>query len=275
MEKSFYDQAVEDDFLSKWQPNIASGNYFLGADGHIYSTEECQSVIKASSVRPWVYVNNPPKSYHCTWYHDIAKTFKFIPTHCLNCWKVVVRPRTLVELILLLKVQEEMAQENKDCWCKCGTELRPYVRGNYGGYFYTRSMKVGLKRYREVRERVDKTISPECPVILKRYCSEFEMDFGPSIAYKQHEFAARIEEQIEEYCVMKNFDYPQSKLAKIKIYTEWVKFAYGIDDPSVDACTGGNPIVPPVCTYHNIEVKNAEGNEGRESIQGVFEDGKV
>jgi len=85
---------------------------------------------------PWIYTNPHPHLF-CMYYQQIFNAYGFIPKKCLDCYKVVVMPRTFHELMQLLYVQELLIEENKKCWCKCGIEIRDTVSRNYGGYFYT------------------------------------------------------------------------------------------------------------------------------------------
>lgn len=113
---------------------------------------------------PWIYVK-PAGDARCDIFHRIFfNVLNMIPSRCRICWKVVVRPQTLKELFELYEIQREMGVP-----CKCGTEHRLTTKGLYGGYFYCTSKEEGLARYSEVREIVDKRLSPEAGVILKRY----------------------------------------------------------------------------------------------------------
>lgn len=123
---------------------------------------------------PWLYtVPEPRACFRC---HTILfDTLSMMPVRCLQCWKVVVSPRTLTELFALARLQDEMGHSSK-----CGMEPRNYVNRLYGGYFYNDSLPEGLDCWEKVREAVTDTISPDVPVILKRGCTEFERKCGPS-----------------------------------------------------------------------------------------------
>jgi hypothetical protein len=130
---------------------------------------------------PWVYTRSDPRLNCTLWTEVHFKALDIFPEPCLNCWKVVVRPRTFKELIMLLEIQKEHTTR----FCKCGIELRDYVHGNYGGYFYNHGMTEGLDCLDDVRGLVAEHISPDVPVVLKRYCTEFELKFGPSNEVEQ------------------------------------------------------------------------------------------
>lgn len=247
---SFYTDIKEQDLLTEWQSEIDSGKYTINPEDHkIWNKQELYKNYSLDANKPWIYVNNPIDLY-CEWRHDTVKLLKFIPSHCLNCWKVVVKPRAVTELFKLYTLQCNMSAADPECYCKCGSEERNYVFGNYSGFFYTRSLEAGLERYSQVREAVDKEINSDVDVILKRYCTEFELAFGPSHAYKQPDDAARWEQLIDEMCVMVPFTYTQSDRMKMKVMRRWIKHAWSVGDATLYKLTDGKPIVMPCVTYH-------------------------
>jgi len=141
---------------------LESGQMIYKTDG----TLELQ--MRNSHNNPWYYVRGDGDRL-CVVYHQIiSKIIQGVPIHCQNCWKVVVRPRTLKELFLLAEVQESCEHT-----CKCGTEPRNYVHGNYGGYFYFRSRNEGEEGFEDIKKMVSEKISPDVPIIFKRGCTEF------------------------------------------------------------------------------------------------------
>ena len=258
---SFHTDIVNSDIVSMFQSGIEAGKYCVCArDGCIWNKQELQGLDLAGIDFPWIFVNNPP-DYFCQWQHDIANLFGFIPTHCLNCWKVVVRPQNLQQLFQLLKLMEEMVAEDPTCMCKCGTEPRPTVNGNYGGYFYNRSKEQMQEKYKRVKKLVHRRIHPSIDVIPKRYCSEFEAKFGPSDKYEQAIHAQLWEPQIEEYCKMQKFPYQQPEIIKRKVIREWIKRAWDIGDPTVYEYTDGRPLTRPVVRYEPEEESRGESQE--------------
>jgi len=210
---------------------------------------------------PWIYVRGMAEA-QCIFYQDCAEHLNFVPTYCLNCWKTVVAPSTLVDLLRLFALQKELAEGDPTCTCKCGYEERPYVPRLYGGYFYSRTQEDGLKRTKQVRAAVDQAIGPHVPVILKRYCTEFERKFGPTDQYKQGPDAKIWEEIINEYVDLPPRDYadgflPQSELTRKHVLNKWLDFAIKYDYNSILAINNGKPIFRPLVTYHE-EVRKGE-----------------
>lgn len=249
---SIYKNICGRDLITMFYDRLQDETYIINADtGKIHNKRELNNDVEMAVDCPWMYTNNP-KGMHCNWWRDIAPLFNFIPSHCLTCYKIVVRPTTVVGLYGLFKMQQKMATDNPDCGCKCGIEKRDYVRGNYGGYFYTRSLQAGLDRYKEVRQMVDSYIGPDTVVILKRACTEFELRFGPSDKWEETDNSIQWEKIIAEGCVMKEWKYKQGDLHRMKVVREWIKRAWSIDDPTVYELTDGEPLAPSCVTYHDM-----------------------
>jgi hypothetical protein len=137
--------------------------------------------------------------------------------------------------------------------CKCGIELRTYVPGLYGGYFYTNSREEGLKRLKQVRELVIMQISPKVPVVLKRYCTEYERDLGDSAKYVMPEHAKDVEKFYMAH-IAESEAYKQPKLAKLEVYQGWMDFGwkFGTDEDRKeieDTYNNGKPLYPKPRTY--------------------------
>lgn len=204
---------------------------------------------------PWIYVRGI-KDACCTFYQDCAKNLGFVHSYCMNCWKTVVAPSNLVELLKLFELQKELAKDDETCACKCGIEIRDYVPRHYGGYFYSRSLELGRERAKQVREVVDKKIGPHVPVILKRYCTEFEREFGPTDTYKRPAFAKAWEEIFDAFVelpVRANEEagfLPQSAIIQKHVLNKWCQWATKHDYKTACALNNGKPILKPLVTYH-------------------------
>lgn len=222
---------------------------------------------------PWFYVR-PDDSKDCGFWHNIIfDIYEMFPVGCLDCWKVVVRPRTLTELFKLLVYQKDVY----DSYCKCGIELRKYVHGNYGGYFYNNSLEEGLQCYERVRTGINQYISPDVPVILKRACTEYEMKFGDSSKWEDivengiyEKDGVRLTTRSGENLldrtqrVKNNVDIIekskevtegcssiQPQMVQISVMRSWMEHAYAIGDPTAFDHNDGKPFYGPPTTYHN------------------------
>lgn len=207
-------------------------------------TAEMSEIVEG----PWIYVNNNPKQQCNKWRSIQFKCFKMIPKECMDCYKVVVRPRTVVELFKLLDLQQDLP---KDIHCKCGIEIRPYVAALYGGYFYTFSKKAGRARYKEVRKLVDEQISPDVKVFLKRACTEYEMKYGDSSKWelnpREREISAWIDKNFDE----KLLSGAAEQWGELKIDTaeRWIEYAATNADKTYLELTDGEPMYDPPVIY--------------------------
>lgn len=198
---------------------------------------------------PWVVVKID-SSRKCHFFQEMCfQSYGFIHSRCHRCYKVVVKPRTLKQLMELLRIQEKM-----DVYSKCGVEVRPFVFGLYGGYFYTDSIEEGQERYRQVRKLVDENLSDKVPVILKRGCTEYEMQAGRSDMWiSPDEKQLMMEKKIDELYVTDNHDMPQPDFLKAKAILGWIEFAFEHGDETYKHFTDGQLIGFQPITYHNKE----------------------
>lgn len=174
----------------------------------------------------------------------------FVPIRCMNCWKVVAKPRTLKELYLILDIQKEM-----DMYSKCGIEERLYTAGHYGAYWYSTTKEAGLECYKEVRDRVN-IISPYIPVILKRGCTEYEFGMnGPSDKWKMFDGQVKFEEYIKSKIELMVANEGQSLFLKKMVMENWNAFAHSRGDLSYTEFNEGQLLYPQYVTYHK-EVEN-------------------
>lgn len=175
---------------------------------------------------------------------------QWVPSGCLDCFKVVVRPPTLKALFALVGVQKRLGRD-----CKCGIEKRAHVFGLYGGYFYNRGMQEGLDCYKEVRAAVDADpeLGPGVKVILKRGCTEIEHEVGPSDKWALHENQVEIEQLIYRAFNTDHVMRHQSKRGVRFVHGRWIRFAYQWGDETVlDYIDPEKPLYPPYVTYHHL-----------------------
>lgn len=232
----------------------------LMRQGYILRMEDSKFVPKMASVgwdAPWIYVQSDPCA-RCDVYHRVFfNVLGHIHTYCRSCWKVVVRPQNLIQLFDLYEFEKELCVP-----CKCGMELRDTVEGLYGGYFYTRSKEQGLERYKQVRALVDEHLGKDVPVILKRYCTEFELggqgeingkgpsDKTPDTTPEEKE----MEHYIESHFPKIGLNNPQPKHLVASVMKRWIHYAFEHGDMTYKEFTDGKKLTKDYVTYHNEEI---------------------
>ena len=236
------------DVIKKIQPMLEEKGYMVRSEDY----KIVPRLVGIGANAPWAYIQTYPPS-RCEIYQKVFfQCMNHIHSHCRECWKVVVRPKTLEQLFKLYEQQKQMGVP-----CKCGLELRPTVCGNYGGYFYTRSKEEGLERYKEVRAMVDEHLGKDVVVLLKRYCTEYEIgpgSFGdssktPDITKEEKQ----MEEYIESHVPPAGYSNTQSKHIVANVLRRWIEHAYSVGDETYKLFTGGSPLYPPYTTYHKEE----------------------
>ncbi len=183
---------------------------------------------------------------------------KYVPSGCMECFKVVVRPQTLKALFALVELMKRLGRS-----CKAGTESRPYVFGLYGGYFYNRGLDEGLERYAEVRNAVDDDpeLGPDVKIILKRACTEMEMEVGPSDKWELSPEQIEIERLVYSNLNCDLVRRKQSNAGVDYVHGRWIEFAYQWGDETVlEYLDPERPMYKPIVTYHHLAEEKSHDN---------------
>lgn len=237
------------DLVTKLKPLLEKQGYILSPEDGKFVPRQVATAWEV----PWVYVQADPNA-RCDIYHRVFyNVLDHIHSFCRQCWKVVVRPQNLIQLFDLYEIQREMAVPSK-----CGLEFRKTVPGLYGGYFYTRSREQGEARYKEVRRLVDERLGTDVPVILKRYCTEFECG-GEAVSGKgpsdeTPEGVTPEEREMEEY-IETHFprvasSTPMPKHLKAYVMRKWIHHAAEHGDQTYLFFTNGEKLFPSYVTYN-------------------------
>jgi hypothetical protein len=216
------------------------------------------SDLKVAHDSPWCHTNNSYQISCYFWktitFHEIVEKFlpphaRFVPIGCQDCYKVVVKPKTLKQLFAL-----ELLQKKMDHPSKCGIELRPEVFGNYGGYFYNRGIANGLICYQRVRHQVsnDPDLGPDVNVILKRACTEMEFACGPSDKWEITQAQIDFEMRLSQFFVNDVPVLTQTHDLKDSIRQRWIEHAYSVGDETCLEFNGGKPLYPDYVTYQHL-----------------------
>jgi hypothetical protein len=258
---SYYEHLLAHDIVEHLRPLWERSGFKLReSDGKFVGNP--QSAIEG----PWRYVKHKHGTDCYTWHHVLFDIFSkgnvigypFVPSKCHQCFKVVVRPKTLKQLFLLEKLEMAMGVP-----CKCGIEVRDSVGPNpgdspgiglYGGYFYCTGLQEGIERYKQVRKAVNEYegLGWEVPVILKRACTEFELLCGDSTKWTITPEQLVIEDMVDRYLVKDDVTRYQSDHVIKHIHKKWIEYAYKCGDPTYAEFTDGKPLYKPPVTYHHL-----------------------
>ena len=269
--KILYLEADKRDFIERFLSQ--SQGYYLRRTDCKISTKQ-----RMTPNPPWIYVKHLP-TINCTFWHrilfDVILKKQKVPIKCQDCWKVVFEPLTLEELMVTYLVQLEMNVPSK-----CGTEIERANTGKlYGAYWYTRSIEEGLERYEQVLKELESgklyeanllgsvpisgRIGPNVKdrLILKRACTEYEQNCGPSDQWSFDEEQEELERLATECFDQDVIDFKQPDLLLAHVIKYWIHQAYKIKDPTYKKFTNGNDLFAPIVTYHHLLEEKKNGKE--------------
>ncbi len=207
----------------------------------------------------------------CQRHMTVFNQFNVIPEFCFDCYKVLITPRTVMELFKLLMIFDGLVLPSNNTR-KCMVEGRADCAGTYKGFIYCRSIKEGKEVRNILRERVTVDISSDVPVTVKRGCSEYArthpryaqikpgtaiMPFPPS--WKVHEDFVD-----KNYALMHNADssnvsteinaaYPPSEIFALHY---WLQYAATIGDISYLKIAGR--VLPPLPQLKRPQINTAQ-----------------
>jgi hypothetical protein len=232
-----YMELTKKDVISRMRHLVDSGAYWLRDDGKL----DRQKRLRPAG--PWIFVKHAANRRCYLWHQVYFDVFGIIPSYCMECWKVVIRPKTVRQLLDLYHTLREL-----DIPSKCGIEQRMTVFGHYGGYCYNDSKEQGLECLDKVRQAVAENVGVDVPVFLKRACTEFELARGPSDEWKMSREDLDVQSLLDDVIVQDVVMHTQPEHLRAHIMREWLHFAYANADESVKEICGG-PLFPAYVTY--------------------------
>ena len=181
---------------------------------------------------------------NCKRHISIFNTYDVIPEFCFGCYKVQTEPRSIIELIKLFLIFDELELHARNTR-KCMVELRPEIPGFYKGLIYCS----GLKQANQVAESLDmlvkQRIGPGLSSTVKRGCSEYPIAFpdykeinnsGPQLMNYNEAWKAIEEEHDINHPMNPKEDIRPSlsglRLSDVLIMRKWIDYANGIGDSS-------------------------------------------
>jgi hypothetical protein len=193
----------------------------------------------------------------------------------MSCWKTVVTPKDFNELMTWYKIQNHGELSEKGIPCKCGIELRDYTPKFYGAYHYASSLEEGREQLAICQELAKKYLSEETAedVILKRACTEFELEKGPSNAWFLTEQEERMIDMIDTYVAFPQINKPQHKgVGHPHVQVKWILWAHMNADFTYLPYNGNTPLFPGYVKYnegdidsikHDIALLTAKAKHGQ------------
>ena len=205
---------------------------------------------------PWIYAH---VDFDCTvWnriFHEVVSNKTQVHSHCHDCIKIVAKPKTLRDLVKIEMIQEDMLFPSK-----CGIDRRENTQDIYGAFWYNRGFDEARMRYKLIRERLDKEGLKKVKLIIKKACTEFENELGPTDKWKRPS-----KEQLQEE---KDLDavlnyHPTSpslipEIVKDRTHHIWIHWAFQHGDNTYLEFTNGVKIHEPLVTYPPVEEEDGQ-----------------
>lgn len=165
-----------------------------------------------------------------------------VPLGCSQCYKVKVVPKDLRGLVAGLEMAKSI-----QCYSKWGIDLdNIYSQSTYAGYFYVSGINMARLIFKIVREAIDADprLGPDVSVAIKRGCSDYEAELGPSSDY---EFAPELAE-IEAY-LKTRFQPHTAGRQSLPPLAHWIDTAFRIGDDTYLDFTAGQALRGKSVTY--------------------------
>jgi len=238
---SYWKELEKNDLISLLKPLFDNGRLYVDYN-------DCKIKLRQRVMAPnvpWIFIKPAPWANCDLWHQVYFKQLGTIHSACFECFKVVLRPRTVKELFRLYNVMQDLNLPSK-----CGVELRDYVGELYGAYFYCQGLEHGKEVFGIVKEALDKNMEPGLPIILKRGCTEFELLHGDSRQYEQKDRDKHVEKMLEENSDIPIIAFEQPEIIKTFIKRMWLAWAYKNNDKTCLEFNDGNDFVEQPVTYH-------------------------
>lgn len=225
--------------------NAGQGGFVVDHDGKL------KRIVNEGTNSPWYMIRGEEKKDCMYWGNLIGmegfgRGESFIPLTCQNCWKVVARPQTIVELFKVIEILKRSGQT-----CKCGIEMRPEVGALYGSYWYNETLEDGRECYKRVKKEVEENLLPGTKILLKRGCTEFELGHGDSLYWEPFDGQEEIEEYIKNRVDLVPVVVGQTEFIRRRTFDMWMRFAYAYGDTSyIELSEDNKPLFPAYRTYH-------------------------
>ena len=122
------------------------------------------------------------KDLSCKRHKKIFNDFNVIPKNCFGCYKIIIEPKTVIDLVKTYILFDYIRLENNNIR-KCMIELRPNIEGTYKSLIYCESLDEAELMLKKLKVIFGKIINENININVKRGCTEFAMAYP---AYKDY-----------------------------------------------------------------------------------------
>ena len=125
------------------------------------------------------------KDLSCKRHKKIFNDDNVIPQNCFGCYKVIIEPKRLIDLVKIYILFDYIKLENNNIR-KCMIELRPNIEGTYKSLVYCSGLDEAESISNKLKIIIDKTINENINIGIKRGCTEFGMAYPLYKDYKSN-----------------------------------------------------------------------------------------
>lgn len=221
----------------------------------VHIRDDCRFELNTTGMShktPWAYIKTDPRMRCYIWHNIYFNCCGFIPSYCQSCWKIVIRPANIHEAFKLYDIMADL-----DLNSKVGWEGRKTVFGNFGAYFYSRSLEEAKKKYetvipaiRDIQLLKHPKTGLDIEPLIKRGCTEFEQACGPSDKWVMSSQDNAKEILLDSVFVQDTVLHNQREWLTSSVFRLWIHNAYAAGDNTVLTYTDGEMLFPPYVTYH-------------------------
>jgi cytochrome c-type biogenesis protein CcmH/NrfG len=192
---------------------------------------------------------------NCERHMDIFSNHNIIPKFCFGCYKVQIEPRTVIELIRLFLLFDDLDLENNNTR-KCLIELRPEISGFYKGLIYCSNLNEANQIVEKLDGILGKKLGPGLFAKIKRGCSEYPLSFpqykvinnlGNHMMGYNPDWISVEEKYDTDHPINTTLKRIPSlnglSLSDFLVIQNWLAYARGIGDKSADLITE-SPVFP-------------------------------
>ena len=203
------------------------------SEGGVIKTKRSQTYRKSSV------------DLNCKRHMSIFKQHNIIPEFCFGCYKVQVEPQSIIDLIKLYLVFDQL-ELNENNSRKCMVELRPAIPGFYKGLIFCASLEQAKQIAEQLDVLVKQRICLKLSATVKRGCSEYPISFpefkninpsGPPLMNYPEDWKI-IEQDYDKKTYAPPKDVRPSllglNLRDVLVIQRWIDYAKGLGDPSAN-----------------------------------------
>lgn len=202
---------------------------------------DCDRELKTPESQ--IYRKNA-KDLNCDRHMSVFKKHEIIPEFCFGCYKVQVEPKSLIDLVKLFLIFNQIILGENNTR-KCMIEVRPKIPGFYKGLIYCRELKEANHIAEYLKPILSAQLGSGVSCNVKRGCSEYGASFLEyplinKISSQPMEYNEKwriIEDKYDKLHEERKVINHRPSLFEINlndilIIQKWIDYARGLGDPS-------------------------------------------